>query len=141
MAFTQTSQYISISTPLGADKLLLRSFRGEERISGLFHFFLEMQSEDAALDFSQIVGKSVTVSIKVSDDTTRYISGIVSRFVQGGGDARFTTYFAEVQPWFWLTTMMVDCRIWQNKSVIDIVTGLFGELGFTDYKNSTTGTY
>ena len=114
MAFTQTAQYISISTPLGADKLLIRSFRGEERISGLFHFFVEMHAEDAALDFSQIVGKSVTISIKVSDDTTRYINAIVGRFVQGSTDARFTTYFAELHPWFWLTTMSADCRIWQN---------------------------
>jgi len=141
MAFTQTDRYISISTPFGADKVLVRSLRGEERISGLFHFFLELVSEDNALDFTKIVGKSVTVSIKVSDDTTRYINGIVGRFVQGGRDARFTTYFAEVHPWTWLMTMMADCRIFQAKSVKDIITGYFTELGFTDYTDSTTGTY
>src|SRR5947207_10279241 len=141
MAFTQTGQLISISTPLGADKLLLRSVRGEERISGLFHFFLEMQSEEKSLDFASIVGKSATVSMRLADGTTRYVNGIVGRFVQAGSDARFTTYFAELHPWLWLCTMSVDCRIYQNKSVIDIVTGLFTELGFTDYKNSTTGTY
>jgi type VI secretion system secreted protein VgrG len=37
--------------------------------------------------------------------------------------------------------MSADCRIWQNKSVIDIVTGLFTELGFTDFRNATTATY
>src|SRR5688500_5227848 len=46
MAFTQAGQYLSISTPLGKDKLLLRNMRGEEMISGLFHFVLDMQSED-----------------------------------------------------------------------------------------------
>ena len=141
MAFTQTARYVSISTPFGADKLLVRSLRGEERISGLFHFFLELVSEEKSLDFATIVGKSVTISIKVSDDTTRYINGIVGRFVQGGKDARFTTYFAEVHPWLWLMTMSADCRIYQNKSVKDIVTGLFTELGFTDYTDSCTGTY
>ncbi|MBV9496724.1 MAG: type VI secretion system tip protein VgrG [Acidobacteria bacterium] len=141
MAFAQTEQLISLSTPLGADKLLLRSVRGEERISGLFHFFLEMQSEEKSLDFSSIVGKAATVSMKLGDGTTRFINGIVGRFVQAGADARFTTYFAELHPWFWLMTMSADCRIWQNKSVIDIVTGLFGELGFTDFSNKTTGTY
>ena len=141
MAFTQANQYMSISTPFGADKLLLRSVRGEERISGLFHFFVEMQSEEKSLDFATIVGKSVTISIKVSDSVTRYINGIVGRFVQGGSDARFTTYFAEVHPWLWLLTMSADCRIWQNKSVKDIITGLFTELGFTEYTDSTTGTY
>ena len=141
MAFTQTARYISISTPFGADKLLVRSLRGEERVSGLFHYFLELVSEDNALAFATIVGKSVTISIKVSDDTTRYINGVVGRFVQGGKDARFTTYFAEIHPWPWLMTMMADCRIFQNKSVKDIITGYFTELGFTDYTDSTTGTY
>jgi type VI secretion system secreted protein VgrG len=141
MAFTQTNQYLSISTPLGADKLLLRSLHGEERISGLFHFFLEMQSEEKSLDFSQVVGKSATVTVKLMDGTSRYVNGIVGRFVQAGKDARLTTYYAELHPWLWLLTMSADCRIFQNKSVPDIVTGLFTELGFTDYKNSTTGTY
>jgi len=141
MAFTQTSQLIAITTPLGADKLLLRSVRGEERISGLFQFFLEMQSEEKSLDFSKIVGKTATVTMKLADGTTRYVNGIVGRFVQAGSDAKLTTYYAELHPWFWLMTMSADCRIWQNKSVKDIVTGLFTELGFTDYKDSTTGTY
>ncbi len=141
MTFAQADQSISISTPLGADKLLLRSFHGEERISGLFHISLEMQSEEKSLDFSKIVGKGATVKAELADGTYRYIHGIVGRFVQAGSDARFTTYYAELHPWLWLLTMNVDCRIYQNKSVIDIVTGLFTELGFTDFKNSTTGTY
>ena len=141
MAFTQTAQYLSISTPLGADKLLLRAMHGEERISGLFHFSLEMQSEEKALDFSKIVGKSATVTIALADGTSRYVNGIVGRFVQGGSDARFTTYYAELHPWLWLLTMSADCRVYQNKSAPDIVTELFTELGFTDYKNSATGTH
>ena len=142
MAFTQANQYLSITTPLGEDKLLIRSIHGEERISGLFHFFVEAVSEDKALDFSLIVGKSATVKLALADgSTTRYVNGIVGRFVQAGSDARFFTYYLELHPWFWMATMSADCRIWQNKTVIEIVTGLFDELGFTDYKNSTTGTY
>ena len=141
MPFEQTAQYISVSTPLGKDKLLLRGFRGEEQLSALFRFSLEMQSEDPAIDFAAIVGKSATISIVLADGTTKYINGIVGRFVQAGGDARFVNYHAELHPWLWLLTMSRDCRIFQNKSVIDILTALFTELGFTDYRNSTTGTY
>jgi type VI secretion system secreted protein VgrG len=141
MAFTQGGHYMKISTPLGTDKLLLRSMRGEEAISGLFQFTLDMQSEDGELDFSKIVGKSATVTIELADGTFRYVNGIVGRFVQAGGDADFYNYYAELHPWLWLTTMTADCRIWQNKSVIDIVTALFTELGFTDYRNATVGTY
>jgi len=141
MAWVQDYHYMSISTPLGKDKLLLRRFDGEESLSRPFHFSLDMQSEDGAIDFASIVGKSATITIELADGTKRYINGIVGRFVQSGGDDYFYNYSCELRPWLWLLTMIADCRIWQNKSVIDILTALFTELGFTDYKNSTTGTY
>jgi type VI secretion system secreted protein VgrG len=140
-SFIQANHYLSISTPLGENKLLLRRLHGEEGVSRLFRFFLDLDSEDPSLDFSKIVGKSATVTIVLADGSKRYINGIVGRFVQAGADDRFVHYHAELNPWLWLTTMSADCRIWQNKSVIDIVTGLFSELGLTDYRNSTTGTY
>ena len=40
--FTQAERLIAVDTPLGADKLLLRSFSGAEGISKLFHFQLDM---------------------------------------------------------------------------------------------------
>ena len=43
-----------------------------------------MQSETLDLDFTQIVGKSATISVLLTDGSTRYINGIVSRFVQAG---------------------------------------------------------
>src|SRR4051794_24895347 len=141
MAWVQDYHYMSISTPLGKDKLLLRRFDGEESLSRPFHFSLDMQSEDGAIDFASIVGKSATITIELADGTQRFINGIVGRFVQSGGDDYFFNYSCELRPWLWLLTMNADCRIWQNKSVIDIVTGLFTELGFTDYRNATTGTY
>jgi type VI secretion system secreted protein VgrG len=141
MPFTQTARYLTISTPFGADNLLVRAMHGEERISGLFHFSLELQSEEASLDFSKIVGKAVTVTIALADGTSRYVNGIVGRFVQGGSDARFTTYYAELHPWLWLLTMTGDCRIFQNKTAPEIVTGLFTDLGFTDFRNDTSGTH
>lgn len=139
--YTQEKQYISISTPLGADKLLLRGFHGEEQISGLFHFTLEMVSEDNSLDASKIVGESATVTINLPDESQRYLNGIVGRFIQAGTDARFTTYYAELYPWFWQLTMTADSQIFQNQSTPDIITAVFSDLGFTDYRNALTGTY
>ena len=52
--YTQSERYFSISTPLGADAVLLVSFNGEERLSGLFRFHLEMNAESRDLDFEQI---------------------------------------------------------------------------------------
>lgn len=140
-AYVQDALKLKVSTPLGPNKLLLRSIRGEERISGLFQFTLEMASEDKAVDFQAIVGKPVTVTLRLSDDTKHHINGIVGRFVQEETNLRLTTYYAEIHPWLWLLTKTSDCRIFQNKNVPDIMKTIFGDLGFTDFRDALKGSY
>jgi type VI secretion system secreted protein VgrG len=141
MAYTQDNAYLSISTPLGTDKLLLRGFHGEEAMSQPFHFSLRLQSETYDLDFSQIVGKSATITAVLADGSKRYINGIVGRFVQAGTEQGFANYHAELHPWLWLLNFSGDCQIYQNKTVPEIIQAVFTDLGFTDYKSSLTGTY
>jgi type VI secretion system secreted protein VgrG len=141
MAYTQDNAYLSISTPLGTDKVLLRGFHGEEGISEPFHFSLRLQSETYDLDFSLIVGKSATITAVLGDGSKRYINGIVGRFVQAGTEHGFANYHAELHPWLWLLNFSADCVIYQNKTVPEIIQAVFADLGFTDYKSSLTGTY
>ena len=139
--YIQDNLKLKLTTPLGADKLLLRSCRGEEQISGLFNFRLEMVSEDNAIDFSAIVGKAVTVTLTLGNDTEHYVNGIVGRFIQEETNLRLTRYFADIYPWLWLLTKTSDCRIFQNKSVPDIIEAVFSDLGFTDFRNDLKSTY
>jgi type VI secretion system secreted protein VgrG len=141
MPYTQTNSYISIATSLGTDKLLLKSLHGSETISGLFHYTLEMVSEDNNLSFDSIVGKSATVSVAMGNESMRSINGIVGRFYQAGTDGQFTTYYAELYPWLWLLTLTSDSRIFQAKTAPEIITAVFDELGFSDYKQSLSKTY
>src|SRR5437588_7553191 len=139
--YIQDNLKLQIATPLGPNKLLLRSLRGEEHISGLFQFNLEMVSEDNALDFQSIVGKAVTVTLNLADNTKHYFNGIVGRFVQEETNVRLTRYHAEIHPWLWLLTKTSDCRIFQNKSVPEIVKSIFTEFGFTDFRDSLRNSY
>ena len=139
--YTQANLKLSITTPLGADKLLLRNFNGEERISEPFSFSLELLSEDNALDFSSIIGKAATIKLVLDSSTNRYINGIVTRFVQAGTHKRFTTYYADMRPWLWMLTLTADSKIFQNQTTPQIIQKVFSDLGFTDFKNSLTGTY
>jgi type VI secretion system secreted protein VgrG len=141
MPYTHDNLYFSLATPLGPDKLLLRSFHGEERLSGLFRFTLELESEDPAVDFSRLVGKAATVTVHLADGSDRFLHGIVGRFLQGGSDPTFTRYYAELHPWLWLLTHSADCRIFQDLSVPDIVEQVFSDHGFTDFRRSLSGTY
>src|SRR5207244_8590967 len=134
MSYTQTNRRIAISTPLGKDALLLRGFSGTETISQLFHFDLDLLSENDSIKFQDVVGKQVTLRIFDLDHEERHWNGFVSRFSQGSHDRKLFSYRAEVVPWLWFLTRTADCRIFQHKSTPDIVQAVFDGLGFSDYQ-------
>jgi type VI secretion system secreted protein VgrG len=139
--YTQEGGLFKIDTPLGKDVLLLRGFKGTESISRLFRFELDLLSENSSISFPDIVGKNVTISLKQPDESYRYLNGVISRFAQHATEEQFTAYSAEMVPWLWFLTRNVDCRIFLNKSIPDIITKVFNDLGFNDYTNSLQGSY
>src|SRR5712692_11640152 len=98
MAYTQTNRRIAITTTLGKDALLLRGFNGSEAISQLFHFDLDLLSENNSIKFQDVVGKNVTLRIYDANGAERHWNGFISRFSQGAQDGRLTAYRAQMVP-------------------------------------------
>jgi type VI secretion system secreted protein VgrG len=124
--YTQTNRSLQVTTPLGDNVLLVTGFRGIEQISHLFSFEVTLIADNATtVDFSKLVGHDITVSVatpsKDGDADWRYISGICACFSQGDRNEDFTSYYAEVVPKVWLLTRRAQCRIFQQKSVPDIL--------------------
>lgn len=134
MVYTQANRRIAITTPLGEDVLLLRGFNSKESISQLFHFDLDLLSENDSIAFNDIVGKNVTLRLFDPNGAERHWNGFISRFSQGSRDRRFTVYRASMVPWLWFLTRTADCRIFQNKKVPDIIQTVFNDLGFKDFE-------
>ncbi len=131
----------TMTTPFPQDNVSLVALAGEEKISAPFHFNVEITSSNQALAFSQILGKNVCVNISLPSGQTQYLNGVVTRFSQGLNYPRYTTYFVELRPWFWLLSLQSDYKIFQNKTVPQIIEQVFSDLGYSDYKNALTGTY
>lgn len=142
MPWVEKDRFLNLATPLGDDKFLLRSFTGTEGVSQLFHFHLDMLSEDPAISFDDMIGQNVSFSVRLADTSkARYFNGYVSRFRQLPGEERLTKYECEVVPWLWFLTRAADCRIFQNKTVLEMVKQIFQDLGFTDFDDQTRGSY
>lgn len=141
MAFTQANTALQITTPFGADAVLLARFHAEERLSSLFRFDLEMVSAERELDFKKILGQGVTVKIKLAAGKLRFFHGIVTRFVQAGRTGKLTSYRAEVHPRLWLLGKTRESRIFQKKAVPEIIKGIFSEHGVTPVEDKLKGTY
>lgn len=140
--YTQKHRRLNLTTPLGADALVLTSFSGREEMSRPFSFRLNMLSDKESIAAKDIVGKTVTFSVDMGGDDPRYFNGVVSRFVAGRQDeGGMRTYFADVVPWIWFLGRTTDCRMFQNKDVKDIVKKIFDDLGFSDYSLKLNGSY
>lgn len=135
---TQASSSLSVSTPLGTDALILREFSGSEGVSTLFDFTLVMQSATGAmdLDLTSLVGQHLTVTLTDGDGATRIIDGMCTRVVQTA-----TSYVAELRPWLWMLGLASDNRIYQAKTAVEIIKAVFGNLGYSDFTDSTSATY
>jgi type VI secretion system secreted protein VgrG len=131
----------TITTPLGEDKLLLKGFKGKEGISRLFRFELDLLSEDPDIKYSDIIGQRVTISLMQANGKPRYFNGFISRFGQGGSDGTFTSYHAEMVPWLWFLTRNANCRIFQQKTIPDIIKQVFADVGSSVFTNSLKGDY
>lgn len=137
MALKQKNRLLRLQTPLGEDVLVLTAFSGQEEISRLFGYELEMISDNNSVSAAQIVGKNLTFSIELVDGSLRHFNGVVIRFLAGDEDLEGRrNYRAEVVPWLWFLTRTSDCRIFQNKSVPEIIEQIFQDLGFSDYEIS-----
>jgi type VI secretion system secreted protein VgrG len=146
--FSQEDRLIAIDTPLGKDILLLTGFNGVESVSALFEFQLNCVSENHSISFPDIIGQNVTITLLLAEGGERHFNGIISHFSQGRGggesgtsDPRFSFYTARMVPWLWLLTQTADSRIFQDKTVSDIVDQVFTEKGFQDYSLRLQGDY
>src|SRR5689334_13325876 len=82
--YTQAERPLSVTTPLGPDVLLLVGVTGREALSELFRFELELLAENGVdVAFEKLLGQKVTARIRLTEQTNRYIGGVVSRVSQG----------------------------------------------------------
>ncbi|MGH7070600.1 MAG: type VI secretion system Vgr family protein [Acetobacteraceae bacterium] len=133
--FTEDGHPLAIETPLGNDHLLLTSLQGDEGLSRLFAYKIEMVSADHAITPESLIGRNVKILVSAGRQHYRPIHGVIRRFHTGPTTTRnFRVYRAEVVPWLWFLTQTTDCRIFQNLNIPDILSEVFGTFGFTDYE-------
>ncbi|AZF13710.1 type VI secretion system Vgr family protein [Pseudomonas sp. R3-18-08] len=122
----QNSRLITFDSPLPPEQeLVLESFSGEEGLSILFEYELQLLSNDATIELKKLIGKKVSMGITLADGSTKVISGHCSHFNHVGANAGVANYVAKVVPWLWILSRRRDSRIFHDKTVEDIVKEVF----------------
>ncbi len=141
MALSHTDRIASVTTPLGENVLMLYRMTGTEQLSQLFEYDLELLSEKNDVDLKKLLGGTMTVKMTLADDTHRSFHGLVTRISLFGMMGNLYYYRATLRPDPWLLTRRSNCRIFQNKTVPEIVKEVLKEHGYTDLNDSLTARY
>jgi type VI secretion system secreted protein VgrG len=136
--------YRMTMTSSQGDKLAAASLSGSEQLGRLFSYQLKMWSEHNDIDLLALLGSPITVTYE-EEGYTRYVNGIVAEASQCGLESfqgkTYTAYSATLVPRPWLLLHKVDCRIYLQQSVPDIVKAVLAEAGYSDVKLELSASY
>jgi type VI secretion system secreted protein VgrG len=133
---------IVVTGPQGHETFLFHRMEAREQLGRLFEFELELLTEDREIKFDDMLGQVLTVELAVGEGPPRYFSGHVCAFSQlPQPRLKYAVYRAVVRPWLWFLTRTSDCRIFQDKTAVEIVKQVFKDHGFADLEDKLKATY
>ncbi len=135
--FIQASRVLKVKSPLGEDQLLPERMVVNEGVSQLFEIRLSVRAKKEAVKPEELIGRLVDVSVEVSQGdgeegsgVRRPFNGLVTELHEGPPITRgLRSYAMTIRPQMWLLSRRSDCRIWMDKTTVEIAETLFSEHG------------
>ncbi|MFV3292540.1 type VI secretion system Vgr family protein [Pseudomonas sp. NY11955] len=118
---------------VGGSEFEVVSFELDEAISTPFQLKLELISFEDAVDFGQLLDKPVLFTIWRGEHPLRHVHGLVSTFSQGETSRRRTWYRALVEPVLARAGLRSNWRIFQQKTVPQILEIMLKRQGMNAY--------
>ena len=125
--FTQDTRLLRITTPLGPDKLLAECVRGQESLSRCYSFELSVLSTDANIPLKRLLGQPALLELLTAPPglNLRPFHGHVTCAQLLGANGGFARYSLTIEPWCAFMAHGRDSRIFQDKTVFDILDAIF----------------
>ena len=110
----------------GADSgLLVEAFAADERLQEIGARDIIALSTSAHVPLASLLGQPASLHVSLADGTRTQFSGYISAAAMLGSNGGLARYRLSITPWLWLLTQVRNSRVWQDKSVIEIVESVF----------------
>ena len=125
--------FLKIHSSLGEDELILERLSISEGMSRLFHIEVGFTANQRIRNMKQHIGEEVVISLAMTDklgSRERYFHGHflnISELGKPMHNKDGQRYAAVIVPRAWSATSRTNCRIFQDKTALDIVETLLGE--------------
>ena len=125
------------------EKISVLKFEGEEKISGLYKYEIDIVSKDMELDSSKIINNAAVFSFVRGQEKPEEIHGMISQFEQYGRNEEYAFYRLILVPRLWALNLVFQNEIYQQADISDIIKKIMTDAGFSkkDYKIDLKNTY
>ena len=108
-----------------AGELLVEAFACDEQLQMPGARDVIVLSTSAQLPLAPLLGKLATLEVSLFDGSRASFSGHVSEVAMLGSNGGLARYRLRLTPWLWRLGQVRNSRVWQDKSVIEIVESVF----------------
>lgn len=109
----------------------LSHLEGTEGLAQPFFFTLRLSAQGEIPPPAQWIGASITFGLGASDGTLRRINGQCVRIEHSYQKNKYIEFELDVAPLFWSTRFRRDCRIFTEKTALEIIETILIEHGFS----------
>jgi len=107
--------------------LMVESFVLHEAVSHPFALYINALVLDARVELKQLYARPITLHTTLADGSRTRRSGYVTQADALASDGGFARKGLLVQPWLALLRHTLSSRVWQDKSIIDIIEDVFAD--------------
>jgi Rhs element Vgr protein len=106
-------------------ELLVEAFAARDEVQEIGARDVIALSTSAYVDIEALLGQQATLEVSLADGTRTRFSGDISAAAMLGSDGGFARYRLTISPWMWRLGAVRNSRVWQDKTVIEIVDSVF----------------
>ncbi|RQH01657.1 type VI secretion system Vgr family protein [Paraburkholderia dinghuensis] len=121
----QSDRLLKLDTPLGSDVLLPQRLVGRSRLGRDYEFTLDAVSASENIELKKLIAQPVTLWVQQSGLSYAPHHGYVHTARRLGSDGAITSYQIGFVSWMHFLRFRKDARIWQDKTVDEILTDVF----------------
>ena len=136
----QEQRIASFVTPAGKDEFSLIRFDADEALSELFTYKVDAISKTENADLQSIMSEKCSIKFTLKNKNERVLNGTLVDAQWLGQQDDLHVYRFTLRPWLWLLSQRSDCRIFKNKTAVDIIKEIFKKEGSASFDDRTSET-
>ena len=138
---SQDGRIAELTTPAGQNTFVLNRFEATEGLGQLFEYRVGALSLQENFNLDALIGRNCNVRLKGVDGLDRHFNGVLTEGNYTGAQYGLFSYQLVLRPWLHLLSRTSDCRIFSNMKPNKIITQVFGDRGFSDFREKLQEDY